>query len=81
MQQLHNEEHRSHDVRAGDQPRIYDGVIVHALAPEESILHSFLQYWIEKAGDPEAEPPNSNSLSAVFALQWGSSVVLLELMR
>lgn len=66
-----------HQVRAGDEPRNYDGVVVHALAPEEGVQQKFLQFWLNRAGDPTSKRPNPNLLSAVLALQWGESVVLL----
>lgn len=66
-----------HDVRASNEPRAYDGVEVHELAPEESISQTVLKYWLDKAGDPTAEPPDPNVLSAILALRYGNSVVLL----
>ncbi|MEI8341243.1 MAG: hypothetical protein WCH43_06860, partial [Verrucomicrobiota bacterium] len=66
-----------HQVRAGDEVRHYDGVEVHALAPEEVIQQEFLRYWMGKAGDPTVQKPDPNLLSAVLALRWGDSVVLL----
>ena len=66
-----------HDVKAGNEPRRYAGVEVHELSPEESISQGVLRYWLEKAGDPAAEPPDPNTLSAILALRYGDSVVLL----
>jgi len=66
-----------HQVRAGDEAREFDGVLVHALAPEEAVQQRFFQFWCHKAEDPTLEKPDPNLLSAVFALRWGESVVLL----
>jgi len=66
-----------HQVRAGEQPRVYDHVEVHALAPDENIQQEFLSYWLKKAGDPKIQRPDPNSLSAVLALRWGDCVILL----
>jgi hypothetical protein len=67
-----------HVVRAGQEPRIYDGVEVHAIGPEEAIQQEFLDYWLNKAGDPSIERPDPNLLSAILALRWGDSVLLLS---
>lgn len=66
-----------HQIRAGEEPRAYDGVEVHALAPEEEMQEQFRRFWLDKAGDPKVEKPDPNLLSAVLALRWGDSVVLL----
>jgi hypothetical protein len=66
-----------HVVCAGQEARFYDGVEVHAIGPEESIQQQFLKYWIDKAGDPAAERPDPNLLSAILVLRWGKSVVVL----
>jgi hypothetical protein len=66
-----------HVVCAGQEARIYDGVEVHAIGPEEAIQQEFLRYWIDKAGDPAAARPDPNLLSAILVLRWGESVVLL----
>jgi hypothetical protein len=66
-----------HQIRAGEEPCNYDGVEVHALAPEEEMQEHFRRFWLEKAGDPTVEKPDPNLLSAVLALRWGDSVVLL----
>lgn len=64
-------------LRAGLEPVTIDGVDVHILSPEENIHDRFFKYWMEKAGDPRVEPPDRNALSAILALRFGDSVVLL----
>lgn len=54
-----------------------DEVEVHVLSPEQKIQNRFQNYWMEKANDPEFEAPDSNALSAILALRFGESVVLL----
>ena len=66
-----------HVIRAGQEPRIYDGVEVFAISPEEAIQQQFLKYWLEKAEDPTVERPDPNLLSAILILRWGASVVVL----
>jgi len=66
-----------HVVCAGQAPRVYDGVEVHSIGPEEAVQQEFLQYWLDKAEDPSLERPDPNLLSAILALRWGDSVILL----
>ena len=66
-----------HIVRADQEPRIYDGVEVFAISPEEAIQQQFLDYWLDKAGDATAKRPDPNLLSAILILRWGRSVVVL----
>jgi hypothetical protein len=66
-----------HVIRAGQEARIYDGVEVLAISPEEAIQQEFLKYWLEKAEDPTADRPDPNLLSAILVLRWGESVVVL----
>ena len=54
-----------------------DGVEVHVLSPEQHIHDRFFKYWMQKASDPRVEPPDRNALSAILALRFGESVVLL----
>jgi hypothetical protein len=64
-------------LRAGLEPVTIDGVDVHVLSPEEHIHDRFFKYWMQKARDPRIEPPDRNALSAILALRFGESVVLL----
>ena len=64
-------------LRAGLEPVTIDGVDVHVLSPEEHIHDRFFKYWMQKARDPRVEPPDRNALSAILALHFGESVVLL----
>lgn len=64
-------------LRAGLEPVTIGGVDVHVLSPEEHIHDRFFKYWMKKAGDPRIEPPDRNALSAILALRFGESVVLL----
>lgn len=66
-----------HQIRAGEEPRAVAGVEIHALAPEESETREFSRFWRDKASDPTEERPNLNPLSAILALRFGDSVVLL----
>lgn len=66
-----------HQARAGDEARNICGVDVHVLAPEEAIQQKFTRFWLQKAGRATAERPDLNLLSAVLALEWGKSVILL----
>ena len=58
-------------------PVTIDGVDVHVLSPEQHIHDRFFKYWMQKARDPKVEPPDRNALSAILALRFGESVVLL----
>lgn len=63
---------------SGDsEPVTIDGVEVHVLSPEQRIHDRFFKYWMQKANDPRVEPPDRNALSAILALHFGESVVLL----
>ena len=59
------------------EPVTIDGVDVHVLSPEQHIHDRFFKYWMQKARDPKVEPPDRNALSAILALRFGESVVLL----
>lgn len=59
------------------EPVTIDGVDVHVLSPEQHIHDRFFKYWMQKAHDPRIEPPDRNALSAILALRFGESVVLL----
>src|SRR5207253_776290 len=61
----------------GQEPRVYDGVEVFAIGPEQAIQQRFVNYWLAKAGDPTAQRPDPNLLSAILILRWGISVVVL----
>lgn len=65
---------RLHD---GLEPVTIDGVDIYVLSPEERIHDRFFKYWMEKARDPHVESPDRNALSAILALRFGASVVLL----
>lgn len=63
---------------SGDlEPVTIDGVDVHVFSPEQHIHDRFFKYWMQKARDPRIEPPDRNALSAILALRFGESVVLL----
>jgi len=65
------------NLRAGEEPKEFSGVKVHVLSPEESVQQNFFKYWIKKASNIKQDSPDRNSLSAILALQYGKSVVLL----
>lgn len=67
----------THQIRAGEESIEIGGATIHAIAPEESVQQRFSRYWRDKAGDPTAEKPDVNFLSAVLVVQWGDSAVLL----
>ena len=56
---------------------LIDGVEIHCLSPEHSVQNQFRTHLLKKAGDLEKRGPNTNLLSAVLALKFGSGVVLL----
>jgi beta-lactamase superfamily II metal-dependent hydrolase len=66
-----------HQMRAGEEIRIIAGVEIHVLAPEEKELRTFRRFWLEKADDPSVARPSPNPLSAILALRFGESVLLL----
>ena len=50
---------------------------VHCLGPDESVQNSFFDAYKKKLTNPEVEVPDPNSISAILALKFGQSVVLL----
>jgi hypothetical protein len=66
-----------HLLRSNVEPSVIDGVEVHCLSPEEQVQNRFFAAYANKLGDPKAKVPDTNLLSAVLALRFGQSVVLL----
>jgi len=66
-----------HVLRADIESINYAGVDVHVLAPEEAIQNRFKKVLQEKIATPERKLPDTNLLSAVLALHFGSQIVLL----
>jgi len=66
-----------HDLRSDLEARILDGVEIHCLSPDEGSKNSFFKTFKTRLEKPEAKFPNFNLLSAVFALKYGESVVVL----
>ncbi len=66
-----------HLLRSDVEPSVIDGVEVHCLSPEEDVQNRFFAAYVNKLGDPKAKAPDTNLLSAVLALKFGQSVVLL----
>lgn len=64
-------------LRSDLQERVIDGVEVHCLGPDESVQNSFFDAYKKKLTNPEIEVPDPNSLSAILALKFGESLVLL----
>jgi hypothetical protein len=54
-----------------------DGVEIHCLAPDQAVQNQFFDAYIKKLSKPKVEVPDPNSISAVLALRFGQSVVLL----
>lgn len=66
-----------HQLRSDLHERVIDGVEVHCLGPDESVQNSFFDAYKKKLTNPEVEVPDPNSISAILALKFGQSVVLL----
>ena len=66
-----------HLMRAGEEAKEIAGVTVHVLAPEEAELRIFSKFWLDKANDPKVSRPDPNPLSAILALRFGESLLLL----
>ena len=64
-------------LRSDLEPILIDGVEIHCLSPEHSVQNQFRTHLFEKVGDLQKRPPDTNLLSAVLALKFGRSVVLL----
>jgi hypothetical protein len=58
-------------------PAVIDGVEIHCLSPDEAIRNKFERVYRSRVSGERAALPNPNSLSAILALRWGSSVALL----
>ncbi len=54
-----------------------DGVEIYCLSPDESVQNSFFRAYQAKLEDTKNKLPDPNLLSAVLALKFGESVVLL----
>lgn len=66
-----------HLLRSDLRERVIDGVDVHCLGPDESVQNSFFDAYKKKLTNPETEVPDPNSISAILALKFGQSIVLL----
>jgi beta-lactamase superfamily II metal-dependent hydrolase len=66
-----------HLLRSNLFPDEIDGVKIHCLSPSEEIQNEFSKTYRAKLQKPETEIPDPNLLSAVLALRFGESVVLL----
>jgi hypothetical protein len=64
-------------LRSDLRERVIDGVDVHCLGPDESVQNSFFDAYKKKLTNPEVKVPDPNSISAILALKFGQSVVLL----
>ena len=64
-------------LRSDLRERVIDGVEVHCLGPDEFVQNSFFDAYKKKLTNPEVEVPDPNSISAILALKFGQSVVLL----
>ena len=67
----------THELRSNLVADVIDGVEIHCLSPDESVQNKFASAYQEKLADPAFEVPDPNLISAVLALRFGESVVLL----
>lgn len=67
----------SHGLRSDLAVEVIDGVEIHCLSPDESEQNSFSKAYRNKLQNLKIELPDPNLLSAVLALRFGNSVVLL----
>lgn len=66
-----------HLLRSCSREKIFDGVEVHCLGPDESIQNSFSDAYTKKLTETDVVVPDPNLLSAILALKFGQSLVLL----
>ncbi len=66
-----------HELRSNQMPEDIDGVEVHCLSPDENVQNSFFKTYRDKLKNTKIKLPDPNLLSAVLALRFGESVVLL----
>ena len=64
-------------LRSDLEPVVIAGVEVHCLSPEHGIQNRFRSDLLNRVDNPEKRAPDTNLLSAVLALRFGESVVLL----
>jgi len=64
-------------LRADVQPETIDGVEVHFLSPEEAITQTAIEKYAKEIQKAEPSGGDPNLLSAIIALRYGDSVVLL----
>jgi len=66
-----------HPLRSDLEPLVIEGIEIHCLSPDQSVLNAYFSAYKDKLTDPMIELPNPNSISAVLALRLGQGVVLL----
>lgn len=66
-----------HLLRSDLREHVIDGVEVFCLSPDESIQNAFFDAYMKKLSNPQVEVPDPNSISAILALKFGQSLVLL----
>ncbi len=66
-----------HLLKSNNRERVIDGVEVHCLGPDESVANGFFDAYKKKLTNPQAEVPDPNTISAILALKFGKSLVLL----
>ena len=71
------DEIQPHLLQSNLLPAVIDGVEIHCLSPDEAIRNKFERVYRSRVSGERAALPNPNSLSAILALRWGSSVALL----
>lgn len=64
-------------LHSGLRDILIDGVEIHCLAPDKAVQDRFFDAYRAKLTKPEVEVPDPNLISAVLALRFGQSVVLL----
>lgn len=66
-----------HRLRNDLRPDVIDGVEVHCLSPNESMSYRFIKAYRVRMEGKQREMPDCNLLSAVLALRYGNSVIVL----
>ena len=66
-----------HCLRADLASQTIDGVEVHCISPEETMQQEYFSAYKKKLTNPLAKVPDPNLISAVLALKFGESLILL----
>jgi hypothetical protein len=66
-----------HQLRSDLRTKTIDGVNIHVLSPDEAIKDRFVKAYGKRLQDYTVNLPDANLLSAILALEYGGTVVLL----